>query len=124
MEFNPTKNIYEQISEMIENEILSDRLKPEEQAPSTNEFARVYQINPATALKGMNALVDEGILYKKRGVGMFVTENAKEIIITKRKKEFKDTILPSMVEEAGRLKVTKNELIEMIKEAEWNDHTR
>ncbi len=124
MEFNPTKNIYEQISEMIENEILSDRLKLEDQAPSTNEFARVYQINPATALKGMNALVDEGILYKKRGVGMFVTENAKKIIITKRRKEFKDTILPSMVEEAGRLKITKNELIEMIKEAEWNDHTR
>ena len=124
MEFNPTKNIYEHISEMIENEILSDRLKLEDQAPSTNEFARVYQINPATALKGMNALVDEGILYKKRGVGMFVTENAKKIIITKRRKEFKDTILPSMVEEAGRLKITKYELIEMIKEAEWNDHTR
>ena len=66
------KSIYIQIKEMIENDILRDILLEEERVPSTNELAKAYAINPATAAKGVNLLVDEGILYKKRGIGMFV----------------------------------------------------
>ena len=65
---NQEKSIYLQISEMIENDILRDVLLEEEKVPSTNELAKFFKINPATAAKGINLLVDEGILYKKRGI--------------------------------------------------------
>ena len=70
------KSIYLQISEMIENDILRGILLEEERVPSTNELSKLYAINPATAAKGINILVDAGILYKKRGIGMFVSEGA------------------------------------------------
>ncbi len=111
---NETKSIYLQISEMIENEILKDILKEEEKVPSTNEFAQFYRINPATAGKGVNLLVDEGILYKQRGIGMFVTKGAKEMIRNKRKDAFFDQYVKAMLEEARRLNITKEELISMI----------
>lgn len=85
---NQEKSIYIQISEMIENDILRDVLLEDERVPSTNELAKLYAINPSTAAKGINILVDAGILYKKRGIGMFVSDGAKEVIRTKRKPVF------------------------------------
>lgn len=85
---NQEKLIYIQISEMIENDILRDVLLEDERVPSTNELAKLYAINPSTAAKGINILVDVGILYKKRGIGMFVNDGAKEVIRTKRKARF------------------------------------
>ncbi len=73
---------------MIENDILRDVLLEDERVPSTNELAKLYAINPSTAAKGINILVDAGILYKKRGIGMFVSDGAKEVIRTKRKGRF------------------------------------
>lgn len=73
---------------MIENDILRDVLLEDERVPSTNELAKLYAINPSTAAKGINILVDAGILYKKRGIGMFVSGGAKEVIRTKRKARF------------------------------------
>src|ERR1700710_2074877 len=73
-----SRPIFLQIAEAIENDILAGNLAEEAQVPSTNEFAAFYRINPATAGKGVNLLVDEGILYKKRGIGMFVATGAKE----------------------------------------------
>ena len=81
------KSIYLQISEMIENDILRDIILEEEKVPSTNELAKLYAINPATAAKGVNILVDAAVLYKKRGIGMFVVKGAKEKITERRKKE-------------------------------------
>ena len=85
---NQEKSIYIQISEMKENDILRDVLLEDERVPSTNELAKLYAINPSTAAKGINILVDAGILYKKRGIGMFVSDGAKEVIRTKRKARF------------------------------------
>lgn len=73
---------------MIENDILRDVLLEDERVPSTNELAKLYAINPSTAAKGINILVDAGILYKKRGIGMFVSDGAKEVIRIKRKARF------------------------------------
>ncbi len=73
---------------MIENDILRDVLLEDERVPSTNELAKLYAINPSTAAKGINILVDAGILYKKRGIGMFVSDGAKEVIRTMRKARF------------------------------------
>lgn len=114
---NQEKSIYLQIKEMIERDILRDILLEEERVPSTNELAKLYAINPATAAKGVNLLVDEGILYKKRGIGMFVAAGAKEAIRKKRREHFFEDYIKAMLAEAANLGISKEELIEMIA---WN----
>lgn len=111
------KSIYIQIKEMMENDILRNILLEEERVPSTNELAKMFAINPATAAKGVNLLVDEGILYKKRGIGMFVAKGAKELIVKKRKESFYDNYIRSLIVEAEGLGITRAELIEMIADA-------
>ena len=96
---------------MIENDILRDVLLEDERVPSTNELAKLYAINPSTAAKGINILVDAGILYKKRGIGMFVSDGAKEVIRTKRKVQFYENYVSEIVNEAKTLGITKAELI-------------
>lgn len=118
MQFNQDKPIFIQVAEAIENQILDGLLKPEEQTPSTNDFQRVYQINPATARKGLNILVDEGILYKKRGMGMYVSEDAMEKITNKRQKEFFTTHIPELIKEIKRLNIPMDKLIEEIKKVD------
>ena len=111
---NQEKSIYLQIKEMIEQDILRDVLLEEERVPSTNELAKLYAINPATAAKGVNLLVEEGILYKKRGIGMFVAAGAKEAIRKKRREHFFENYVKGMLTEAANLGISKEELIEMI----------
>lgn len=106
--------IYLQISQFIENEIINNRLLAEDKVPSTNEFSKSMNVNPATAGKGLNDLVNQGILYKRRGLGMFVTKDAKKIIIDKRKENFVKQLLPKFLEEAKQLNIEKEELITMI----------
>ena len=118
---NQEKSIYLQIKEMIEQDILRDLLLEEERVPSTNELARLYAINPATAAKGINLLVEEGILYKKRGIGMFVAEGAKAAIMKKRKECFFDDYIRGLLLEAASLGISKKELIEMIADAGEQD---
>lgn len=110
------KSIYIQISEMIERDILRDIILEEEKVPSTNEIAKLYAINPATAAKGVNILVDRGILYKKRGIGMFVAQGAKEMIKEKRKEDFYDNYIKKLLQEASNIGITKEELVKMIQE--------
>ena len=110
------KLIFEQVAEMVENQILDGLLNPEDQSPSTTEFPNTYGINPATARKGLNILVDEGILIKKRGMGMFVTADAKTIIEEKRKRQYISNILPDLIKNMTMLGITKEELIEEIEE--------
>ncbi|MBP9997212.1 MAG: GntR family transcriptional regulator [Lachnospiraceae bacterium] len=110
------KSIYIQISEMIENDILRGILLEEERVPSTNELAKIYAINPATAAKGINILVDSGVLYKKRGIGMFVSEGAKEHILQNRKNSFYENFVKALIDEAVKLGITKEELTHMIME--------
>ncbi|WP_353095193.1 GntR family transcriptional regulator [Tissierella praeacuta] len=114
LDLRSDKSIYVQIAEIIENDILLENLKEEEQAPSTNQFAKVYQINPATAGKGLNILVEEGILYKKRGIGMFVAEGARKQIIKKRQSSFFKEILPEIMIEANRLEISTEEIIKFV----------
>ena len=111
---NQEKSIYIQIKEMLERDILKDIILEEEKVPSTNELAKLYAINPATAAKGVNLLVDEGILYKKRGIGMFVAAGAKEAIKKKKREHFFEDYIKDMLTEAASLGITKKDLIEMI----------
>ncbi|MEG0110092.1 MAG: GntR family transcriptional regulator [Oscillospiraceae bacterium] len=114
---NSAKSIYLQIAEMLEDNILRDILMEEEQVPSTNELARTFSINPATAAKGINILVEEGTIYKRRGIGMFVAGGAKAKIIEKRKTSFFEEYIKSLVREAKGLKISKTELVDMIDKA-------
>ncbi len=106
--------IYLQIAEQIEDGILSGAFAQEEQIPSTTEISVTYQINPATVLKGVTMLTDRNILYKKRGIGMFVKEGAREIIQNQRRQAFYETYIAKLIREAEKLKITKQQIIEMI----------
>lgn len=108
------KPIFQQIRERIEEAILDGHLQPEDRVPSTNEFAKEYQINPATAGKGVNELVDKGVIYKKRGVGMFVSEGAREILINERKESFVEQYIKPLKIEAKRLGITEEDLRKML----------
>ncbi|MDE7242556.1 MAG: GntR family transcriptional regulator [Oscillospiraceae bacterium] len=110
------KSIYLQISEMIETDILRGILLEEEQVPSTNELAKLYTINPATAAKGVNLLVDEGILYKRRGIGLFVSGGAREKILAKRRAAFTENHIVPLLAEAKSLGISREELLTMIGE--------
>ena len=114
IDFDDERPIFLQIAENIEDAILSGAFPEETQIPSTTEISVTYKINPATALKGMNMLVDTGIIYKKRGVGMFVSEGAANRLMEKRKDQFYEAYVIKMLDEAKRLNVTKNDMIQMI----------
>ena len=104
------KPIFVQIAEQIENDIIDGVYPAETQVPSTNEFAAFYRINPATAGKGVNLLVDDGILYKKRGIGMFVADGARERLIAKRRDAFRDEYLRPLLAEAAKLGIDPEQL--------------
>lgn len=115
------KSIYLQIAEMIETDILRGILLEEERVPSTNELAKQYTINPATAAKGVNILVEEGVLYKKRGIGMFVATGAKENILGRRKNAFYENYIRTLLKEAKSIGLSRDEIITMIRENEEED---
>ncbi|EGT5230354.1 GntR family transcriptional regulator [Clostridioides difficile] len=111
---NNEEPIFIQIARAIEDEILSNGIKEEEQVPSTTELSKLYKINPATVLKGINILVDKNILYKKRGIGMFVSDGAKTIIKEARKENFKHNFVKNLLQEANKLEINREELVGII----------
>lgn len=115
------KLIYMQIAEAIEDAVISGELNEGDQVYSTNQFAKLYGINPATAAKGINLLVEEGILYKKRGIGMFVAEGARNMIVGKRKTQFIEEYIYKLIREAEKLNITKQDLIDIIRTYEGGD---
>lgn len=114
---NDQSLIYLQIAKMLEDDILRGVYREEEQVPSTNELARGYNINPATAAKGINLLVADGILYKKRGIGMFVSRGAGEAVKQKRKAAFYDGYVKPLVKEGNSLNLSGEELLAMVNRA-------
>ena len=115
--------IYLQIAQLLEDDILRGVYQEEEQVPSTNDLARSCSINPATAAKGINLLVAEGVLYKRRGIGMFVSKGAGETVKQKRKAAFYDGFVKPLVKEGASLALTGEEITAMIERAvrEEND---
>lgn len=114
---NDQSLIYLQIARMLEDDILRGVYREEEQVPSTNELARGYNINPATAAKGINLLTADGILYKRRGIGMFVAKGAAETVKQKRKAAFYDGYVKPLVKEGTSLSITGLEIMAMIQQA-------
>jgi DNA-binding transcriptional regulator YhcF (GntR family) len=111
--------IFLQIAEQLESQIIDGSLAEEAQVPSINELAAFHRINPATALKGVNLLVDAGVLYKRRGVGMFVSDGARQRLVASRKDAFSDAYVRPLVTQARALGISADELVRMIgREAE------
>jgi len=116
--------IFQQIAERVENDILSGALSEEGQVPSTNEFAMFYRINPATAGKGVNLLVEQGILYKRRGIGMFVAAGARERIIARRRELFVLEYIAPMLAEAASLGIAPDQITQLIETQLIDKETR
>lgn len=117
---NTMKPIYLQISEWLENQILNNSIAADEKMYSQYQLAEMFNINPATAGKGLATLLNENILYKKRGLGMFVSPQAKEIIFKKRKNETLRRMASELITEAKRLNVSEDELFELLKSINKN----
>lgn len=114
LNINEEKPIFIQIADSIGDGILTGAFKEESQIPSITEFSVNYKINPATALKGINLLVDEGIVFKKRGVGMFVSKGAVHQLKEKRQHQFYNQYVSKLIEEAKRLGISGDDIIAMI----------
>ena len=119
--FNDDKPIYIQVREQIEDQIINKQLNAGDQAPSTNQLVNYYKINHATVSKGINQLVEEEILYKKRGIGMFVAEGAREKLLEKRRKTFIEDYIYELVEEANKLEISYEEIIAYIKDVKRSE---
>ena len=115
--FDDNSPIYRQIAEQIKQEILSGSLQEDEQVMSTNQYASFYRINPATAQKGFQQLVDEGILYKKRGIGMFVSPGARETLRSRHRERFFEDVVAPMVVEARAIGIPVEDVIRYIEQA-------
>jgi len=108
--------LFVQIAEQLADDIVDGSLAEGTRVPSTNELAAFYRINPATAAKGINLLVDEGVLEKRRGIGMFVAVGAQEKLRATRRKQFAEQYLDPMLAEANRLGIDSDLLVSLIRE--------
>lgn len=114
MPFQCEKPIFLQLAEQLEAGILSGAYPEESQVPSITEFAATYKINPATALKGINLLVNDGLLYKKRGIGMFVAQGAQAALRRRRSEDFYHDYVETLVREAKNLGLSLDQLTALI----------
>jgi GntR family transcriptional regulator len=105
------------VADRLAAEIADGGLAEGERVPSMNELAAYYRINPATAAKGINVLADEGLLEKRRGIGMFVAAGARATLLARRRAEFTARYIAPLLTEAGRLGINAEELVALIKES-------
>jgi DNA-binding transcriptional regulator YhcF (GntR family) len=125
MKMKPTLNedtpIFLQIADMIKDDLVEGLLSEGEQIPSTTELSNFYNINRATAQKGIALLMDEGIVAKKRGIGVFIAEDARDKLVNTRMQDFSNSYIQNMVKEAKRLNISKEELIRRV-EQDYDNH--
>lgn len=108
--------LFQQIADHVADSIIDGALAEETRAPSTNELAAFYRINPATAAKGINLLVDRGVLYKRRGIGMFVATGARDLLRRERQESFAVRYLDPLLTEAARLGLDPQDVIDLIRD--------
>ena len=109
--------LFVQIAEQLAAEIADGGLAEGDRVPSTNELAAYYRINPATAAKGIGMLTDDGLLEKRRGIGMFVAAGARARLLTERRKRFAERYVEPLVAEASRLGIDADELVALIRDS-------
>jgi len=109
--FDGPEPIYLQIAQMIRAQVLAGELKEEEQVMSTTQFATTFRINPATAQKAFAGLVDEGVLYKRRGLGMFVAQGARERLLDDYRKSYFEEVLAPALQQADILGISTDDVV-------------
>ncbi|AOS65055.1 GntR family transcriptional regulator [Actinoalloteichus hymeniacidonis] len=114
--FDDRSPIYQQIAERIKNDILSGELAEDAQVMSTNQYAAFYRINPATAAKGFHQLIEEGVLYKRRGIGMFVSQGAAKALRGQRRQRFFEEVVDAMIAEARIIGISLDEVVQRIQD--------
>lgn len=119
--FDGSQPLFQQIADQISEAILTGSFAEGTQIPSTTEISKSFQINPATVLKGMNLLVDQQLLEKKRGIGMFVTSGAKERIQHRKRESFYQEHLVKMIHEAKNLEISEAQLVQWIERGYANE---
>jgi DNA-binding transcriptional regulator YhcF (GntR family) len=122
--FDDRSPIYRQIAERIVADVLSGQLQPDEQVMSTNQYAAFYRINPATAAKGFQELVDQGVLYKKRGIGMFVSPDAPEKLRSRHRTRFFAEIVDPMLDQARVIGIPLDEVVDHIRQRDDGQRAR
>lgn len=118
--FDEHSPIYRQIADQIKAEIFNGSLAPGSKVMSTNEYATFYNINPATAQKAFRELVDEGILFKQRGIGMFVAEDAHDRLADEYRSRFFTDVLDPMVARARQAGISISDVIRYLRSKEGN----
>jgi DNA-binding transcriptional regulator YhcF (GntR family) len=113
--------IFSQIAERLSEDIADGTLAEGDRVPSTNELAAFYRINPATAAKGINVLTDNGLVEKRRGIGMFVAAGARDRLLEERRTRFAERYVQPMVAEATRLRIDLDSLVSLVRE---HDHVQ
>jgi len=111
---NNEQPIFMQLASIIEDDILTRIYKEEDQIMSTTDMSVTLKINPATANKAINLLVDQGLLYKKRGLGMFVAPGAREKILIRRQDRFKDSFVVPLLKEAAKIELSKDRIFKIL----------
>jgi DNA-binding transcriptional regulator YhcF (GntR family) len=114
--FDDRTPIYRQIADQIREDVVSGALAEEQQVMSTNQYAAFHRINPATAAKAFQELVDEGVLYKRRGVGMFVAPGATERLRAERRSGFVERVVVPLVREAVRLDLPADDVVASVRD--------
>lgn len=116
--FNESTPLYQQIASQLEEMIFTGGFDEGSQVPSTTQLSQQLHINPATVLKGMNILVDAGLIEKHRGRGMFVRTGARKKIMEERKESFYKDYVKTLLVEAHKLGINKQHLVELIERGE------
>jgi GntR family transcriptional regulator len=119
--FDDRTPIYRQIAEQIKADILAGTLAADAPVMSTNQYAAFYRINPATAAKAFQQLVDEGVIYKRRGVGMFVSPDAPKALRARHRKRFFSDVVDPMVAEAKAIGVPLSEVVKHIRRLDGDE---
>ena len=119
--FHDRSPIYLQIADGIKNDVLSGALKEDDQVMSTNQYAAHHRINPATAAKAFQQLVDEGIVYKRRGIGMFVSAGAQEALRAQRRERFFADVVGPMVAEARMIDIPLDDIAKHLRDLAGED---
>lgn len=119
--FDESAPLYQQIAAQLEEMIFTGGFAEGDQVPSTTQLSQQLHINPATVLKGMNMLVDEGLLEKRRGLGMFVKEGARQKIMERRKDNFYNDCIKRLLAEAHKLGITREHLLDLIERGEKDE---
>lgn len=110
--------LFRQVADRLAQDILNGTYPEDTGVPSTNEYALFYQISPITVAKGLNLLTEQGVLYKRRGIGMFVAPGAREHLRAARRAVFRDQHVLALIQEADLLGIDRSEIIQMITQEE------